>query len=172
MGEWLTRGSIWLALTLYVASECAGQSGDSKPPGLARWLNSFGCTAFLAHVACAFQFNYHWSHTAAYAETVRQTAEFTGWNWGGGLFINYAFALVWWSDVVVSWACPARQLRRAAWSTWSVRAVFLFMIFNGAVVFVHGPRRWFGSALCLALAVCWWTKRKRIADNLPPSKPA
>src|SRR5258705_11066382 len=95
-GEWLTRGTVWLALVLYVAGEMVnvGRRGRERFVA-ARWLNSFGCAAFLAHVTCAFHFYHGWSHSAAYDETARQTAELVGWNWGGGLFLNYLFALVW-----------------------------------------------------------------------------
>ena len=155
-GEWLTRGTVWLALSLYVAGEIvkAARRGDEsfRP---ARRLNTAGCAAFLAHVAAAFHFYHHWSHAAAYADTARQTVEFSGWNWGGGLYLNYLFALVWLGQVVWAWANPGGYLQPPKWRTWVVRGFFLFMMFNGAVVFVHGAIRWFGLVLCLALVVCW-----------------
>src|SRR5262249_53268697 len=78
----LTRGTVWLALAFYVAREWSGRGGMERGVSpLARWLNSFGCLAFIAHVVCAFQFYHHWSHAAAYADTARRTGELTGWNW-------------------------------------------------------------------------------------------
>jgi hypothetical protein len=162
-GEWLTRGAVWLALSLYVASEIAAARRVGESFRAARLLNTAGCDAFLAHVACAFHFYHHWSHAAAYADTARQTAEFSGWTWGGGLYINYAFAFVWLGDAVWSWANPNAYFQRPNWVTWTVRGFFLFMIFNGAVVFVHNVARWFGLILCLTLAACWWVRRKRNA---------
>jgi len=147
LGEALTRGTVWLALTLYVASELATRRSHSTA---ARWLNAIGCAAFLAHVACAFQFYHHWSHFAAYADTARQTAELTGWNSGTGLFINYLFALVWVATVIT---------RPRGAIIGIVRGFFLFMIFNGAVVFVHSPIRWFGLLLCVALIGCWLIRK-------------
>src|SRR6267378_8615306 len=136
-GEWLTRGTVWLALSLYVGCEMAAARRVGESFRAPRRLNTAGCIAFLAHVACAFQFYHHWSHAVAYAETARQTAEFSGWNWGGGLYINDAFALVWLGEVVWSWANPNSYLKRENWVGWAVRSFFLFMMFNGAVVFVH-----------------------------------
>jgi hypothetical protein len=167
----LTYGSIWLALVLYTASAGAlafvpGTSARS----LSRWLHTLACLAFLAHVAAAFQFFHHWSHAAAQADTARQTAEFTGWNWSGGLYFNYAFALLWVGEIAWLWTSPAAYWRRPGWITWSVRIAFLFMLVNGAVVFVRGPRRWMGLFLCLGLAVCWWKERKREVDT--PGGPA
>ena len=160
-GEWLTRGTVWLALSLYVASEIAAARRVGGSGLVARWLNTAGCVAFLGHVACAFHFYHHWSHAAAYADTARQTSEFSGWNWGGGLYINYAFALLWLGEVVWAWANPTGYFHRPNWMTWIVRGFFLFMMFNGAVVFVHNSARWFGLILCVTLAGCWWARRKR-----------
>src|SRR5262245_48674916 len=142
LGEALTRGTVWLALTLYVASEFAMRRSGRA----ARWLNAFGCATFLAHVVCAFQFYHHWSHSAAYADTARQTAALTGWKSGAGLYVNYVFAMVWIATVIKG---------PGGWALWAVRGFFWFMIFNGAVVFVHGPVRWIGLLLCAALIGCW-----------------
>jgi hypothetical protein len=155
-GEWLTRGAVWLALSLYLGAEMLKIARHRDAWPAARWLNSFACAAFLAHVAFAFHFYHAWSHSAALADTARQTAELIGWNWGGGLYLNYLFALVWLGEVVWSWAQPNGYRQRLMWLTWTVRGFFLFMIFNGAVVFVPGAPRWFGAVLCLSLAGCWW----------------
>ena len=99
-GEWLTRGTVWLALLLYVAAEVAATRRDLRGFKGARWLNTAGLVVFLGHIASAFQHYHQWSHTVAYAETAEQTKEFVGWNWGGGLYLNYLFTLIWLGDVV------------------------------------------------------------------------
>ena len=162
-GEWLIRGSVWLALSFYVAGELAG----AKSWSVARWLSTLGCAAFLVHIAGAFHFHHQWSHATAYADTARQTEQFTGWNWGGGLYINYLYALVWLGEILWSWANAGSYLQRRAWATWMVRGFFLFMMFNGAVAFVRGNIRWYGLILCLALIICW---RKRIVRLRTESK--
>ena len=54
-GEWLTRGMVWLALTLYVASEwAAAVTAGSAGIRTARGLNGFGLIAFIGHVLSAF----------------------------------------------------------------------------------------------------------------------
>ena len=166
--EWVTRGTVWLALSLYVAGEIvkAARRGDESFRA-ARWLNSIGCAAFLAHVAAAFHYYHHWSHAAAYADTARQTAAFAGWNWGGGLYVNYAFAFVWLGEVVWSWVGQNSYHERPNWVTCTVRGFFLFMMFNGAVVFVHNSARWFGLILCVTMVACWWVRRKPRVDPLP-----
>jgi hypothetical protein len=169
----LTRGTVWLALSLYVAGEMvktARRAGESG--AVARWLSSVGCAAFLGHVASAFQFYHDWSHSAAYADTARQTAELFGWNWGGGIYFNDLFALLWIGDAAWAWAKPTGYHTRPTWTIWIVRTFFWFMILNGAVVFARGAVRGYGLILCLALVVCWWPFRKRISRPPDPSQPA
>jgi hypothetical protein len=172
-GEWLTRGTIWLALSLY----CAAEVAMAKHQGCARiaksrWLNTMGAATFLGHVACAFHFYHHWSHSAAHAETARQSAELTGWNSGDGLYVNYFFALVWTGDVIWSWARPMKYSRRSHWVSRLVRGFFFFMIFNGAVVFAPEPMRWYGLLLSIILVVCWLRAWRCAAERLPQPKPA
>jgi len=169
-GEFLTRGTVWLALTLYVGGEFArrrvvGVQASACSSNAGRWLNTAGCAAFLAHVVCAFHFYHSWSHTVAYAATARQTAELTGWDYGFGLYINYLFAVVWFADAVWSWMTPT-YAARPAWVTRAIRAFFWFMIFNGAVVFAQAPLRAFGLLLSLALIVCWWPARFRPGSSM------
>lgn len=163
-GQWLTAGTVWLALTLYVAGEFAKLLGK-RGVGLGRWLCTLGCAAFLAHVVCAFQYYHGWSHAVAYAETARQTQQLAGWNWGGGLYVNYLFGILWVGEIVWAWANPTGYHSRAAWISWGVRSFFLFMIVNGAFVFVQGARRWVGLLLCVVVVGCWARSRCAPATN-------
>jgi hypothetical protein len=161
-GQWLTRATIWLALTLYVAGEIVREANrDDWSLRSARILNSLGCLAFLAHVGCAFQFHHHWSHNAAYRETARQTAAWFGWSWGGGLYFNYAFLLVWLGLTISSWIDLRWFSEQGSWVRWTTRSFFLMMMINGAVVFARGPQKWFGLLLCLTLILCWWPRHGR-----------
>lgn len=168
-GDWLTRGTVWIALTLYVASELSGHL-ERKRIGISWWLKTVGCLCFLGHVASAFHYFYHWSHAIAYADTARQSKELTGWDSGAGLYLNYLFALIWMSEVVWARVSPIAHSSRPAFWTWAVRGLFLFMIFNGAFVFVRGNMRWFGLVLCLALTISWWVRFKRKIDWRPMPK--
>ena len=151
-GELLTKLTVWLALAAY-----AGATAFivRSPSPRARWLWTLGCALSLAHVLCAFGFFHHWSHAAAYHETARQTRELIGWDWGGGLFVNYLFTVVWFADVLWWWLAPAGHAHRSPAVTVLIHGFFFFMVFNGTVVFGHGPVRWYGAVICGTVACLW-----------------
>ncbi len=156
-GDLITRLTIWLSLSAYAAGE-AGRAGllATFGPAWPRVMWTFGCLLYAAHVVAAFSFEHAWSHAAAYENTARQTETIFGLDWGGGLYVNYAFSALWVSEVAWWWLAPARYLNRRHWMDVTVRSVFLFMIASGAVVFVHGSMRWVGLAIVGALAATWW----------------
>ncbi len=164
--ELLTRGSIWLALCAYAAGASMRLRARGRMRWLvcARWAWTAGCLLFLAHVACAFAFYHHWSHAEAYADTARQTAELTGWHWGGGLYLNYLFALAWIADVLWQWRVRGSSDGRPHWLASLWQGFFTFMVFNATVVFGKGPVRWLGIAICLGLGFASW-QRKRGATS-------
>jgi hypothetical protein len=168
-GDSLTRSTVWLALTLYVASETLRVLRRARFE-ISWKLNTVGCICFLGHVAAAFHYFYNWSHAVAYADTARQSKALTGWNSGDGLYLNYLFALVWLSEVIWMPISPPGYSARAGFWGWTVRAFFLFMIFNGAFVFARSNMRWFGLALCLVLVGSWWFEIKRSIDWRPSQK--
>lgn len=100
-GESLTRLSAWIAFLAYASASAAqlAARGDVARARMARRLWSFGLLVYLLHVATAFQFYHHWSHAAASVDTARQTVERLGLNWGGGIYFNYFFSIVWLSEV-------------------------------------------------------------------------
>jgi hypothetical protein len=172
-GDLLTRISIWLALIAYAIG--AGLLLEARrEPGLrqrTRWAWTLGCVFFLGHVVCAFEYFHHWSHDAAYRETARQTAELTGWRWGGGIFLNYVVAAGWVADVLWWWLAPASFNRRPLWLTGIWQGFLFFMVFNGAVVFGHGPVRAHGILISLVLALLLWRRSKTAKLNTEASLP-
>jgi hypothetical protein len=124
-----------------------------------------GCGLYLLHVACAFEYYHHWSHAEAYAATARQTAVITGLDWGGGLYANYAFTLIWLGDVCWWWADAGRYANRPRWIDVLVHGFLGFIVFNATVVFATGFSRWFGVAACVLLIGVWWKERRRAASN-------
>jgi hypothetical protein len=160
-GEFLTKASVWLALIAYamaMALNLEARGRDSWRQA-ARWVWTLGCAFFVTHVLFAFGYFHHWSHAEAYRETARQTAALTGWNWGGGIYFNYVFAAGWIADVLWWWLSPRTFVQRPKWVTASWQGFFFFMVFNGAIVFGHGPVRLMGTAVCLLLAALWWRNR-------------
>jgi hypothetical protein len=152
-GELLTRGAACLAMTLLGVGLALGWTARGLAPRLARarlaW--TAGCLVFVLHVACAFGFYHGWSHAAAYAATARETAVLVGWDWGGGLYANYLFTLVWAADAAWWWRGLESYESRHRSIDWAVQGFLLFMVFNATVVFGQGPVRWLGLAAFVLL---------------------
>ncbi len=167
VGELLTRVTIWIALggyMVYVASSLRNRGRLSSTP-IARWAWTVGCVFYLAHVATAFHFYHGWSHSAAYLKTAKQSADTVGLNWGGGLYVSYAFTLAWLIDVVWWWCHPRSYQLRASYLVTVWQGFFFFIVFNGTVVFETGLARWLGSALCFGLAILWWQRKRATSDR-------
>ena len=163
-GELLTRVTIWIALCGYAFALSAGLLAGRQPLERRRWAQRawmIGCAAFVAHVLCAFNYYHAWSHAAAYRETARQTAEVFGLDWGGGVFVGYAFAVTWVADVVWCWLGPESYQRRPRLLVTAWHWFFLFIVFNGTVVFETGLVRWLGIALCSVLGLVLWRRTRR-----------
>lgn len=158
--------SAWAAFLMWAAGEAVLCARDANGTGStrARAVWTLGAAALSIHVALAFHGVHGWSHAAAVSATARQLQQTVGFAWGGGVVINYLLLGWWWINVTVSWLRPdlwnrpgfARSLRRS---------VFLFLWFNGAVVFAAGGRRWIGAFVCLGLLGLWWHRRPRTALN-------
>jgi hypothetical protein len=162
-GELLTRWTIRLALALYVTGIVLRVRAEGRRPWLiaARLTWVAGCASFFVHVACAFQFFHAWSHRAAYEATARQTAEVVGLAWGGGLYVNYAFAAVWAADACWWLSWPERYQARSPVIEGAVQGFLAFVAFNATVVFGAGAIRWAGLATTLLLAALIWHARRQ-----------
>jgi hypothetical protein len=168
-GELLTRLTIWGTLCAYAIGAGTLLVAQQRQPWLAsaRWAWTSACAFLLAHIGFAFHHYHSWSHGDAYQNTARQTAELTGLNWGGGIFLNYLLIAAWLADVVYWWAAPEQHVQRSPRLTALWHGFVFFMIFNGAVVFGSGPVRWFGILISTGLLVLWWRSRKSgIASRL------
>ena len=152
----LVAVTIWTALLLYAA----GEYGRTRlpPASWTRPVSLLGGLVYLGHVAAAFDIHHDWSHAAAYAYTAARTEALLGLDWGGGLWVNYAFTIIWVADGLWWQLRPAQYARRPRVWTVAVRGAFLFMVANGAVIFVSGPRRLLGIGVLAALVWIW---RKR-----------
>lgn len=166
--EFLTRSTIWIAIAGY-AIGCAvfalARRG-SRADAWTRLAWTIGCAALVAHFVSAFHFYHAWSHQSAYLDTARQTAEVFAINWGGGLFINYAVAMLWTADVGVWWFAGVSSYRRRPWLlTIAWHGFLIFIIFNATVVFKEGLTRWIGLLVCLSLCLSWILMRNEFAKR-------
>jgi hypothetical protein len=163
VGELLTRWTIRVALALYVTGIVlrvrAGGRRSWLVPARLTW--AAGCAFFFGHIACAFQFFHAWSHRTAYEATARQTAEAVGLAWGGGLYVNYAFAGVWAADACWWLSWPERYQARSHVIEGIVQGFLAFVAFNATVVFGAGAIRWTGLATALLLAALLWQARRQ-----------
>lgn len=157
--EFLTRSTIWISILAYAVG-CVLFAMARSRIEIDRWVRlawTIGCAALVSHFICAFNFYHAWSQASAYSDTARQTAEVVGINWGGGLFINYAVALLWASDVIWWWLAGMSSYRRRPWVITLIWHSFLiFIIFNATVVFKDGPTRWVGLLISLTLCLSWF----------------
>ena len=152
-GEFLTRSTIWISIAAYTIG-CIVFVRDADRWARLAWTT--GCAALIAHFMCAFKVYHAWSHESAYVETARQTAQVFAINWGGGLFLNYALAILWTGDVLWWWFTGLSSYRRRPWLVTLLWHGFLiFIIFNATVVFKDGPTRWIGIPICLTLVLSW-----------------
>src|SRR5690348_10320723 len=97
LGAELTHWTIRIALLCLVA-----RIGGGLRWGNAAWwfpwsrrIWTVGYVFFVAHVACAFHFYHHWSHRAAFESTAEQTEQQLGFRFGEGIYVSYAFTLLW-----------------------------------------------------------------------------
>lgn len=146
--RWTVRVSVTFYLVFLVV---AFASPDDRRASLLRLIWSLGLSFFLLHLLAAFQFVHNWSHQNAWDHTAEQTFEMTGLRWGGGVYFNYLFTVIWFFDVLLWW------LKGSQWRTshvsyrYFVHCYFAFIVFNATVVF--GPLFWRYIAVGLGL----WT---------------
>ncbi|APZ91113.1 hypothetical protein [Fuerstiella marisgermanici] len=169
-GRLLILWTVRIAVTLYALamwrylflSRSGRKNGDQRFAIL--WASAWLMT--VVHVVCAFHFQHHWSHTAAWQHTSDMTNRVVGLDWGGGLIVNYVF-LTWWG------IDAGRLFRRSDTATSSTIfvAVAAFMFFNATAVF--GPPWWwipvsvFIAAVVIAAICGRW--RRPDSGQFPPN---
>jgi hypothetical protein len=132
-----------------------------------RFIWALGCVLCLLHIAVAFHQGHGWSHEAAWEHT-KQVG-----GYGDGVYVNYAFALVWLVDAV--WLCVAfdSYFTRPRWLHWTIHGFLAFIVFNAAVVFGSwGARKSFAFMVLFALLylfVLWAVKLKKEASDTSSS---
>jgi len=150
--DW-TRYTIRAALGLYVLYLLSLPGLGSQPLRRGLWTTAW--VLFSTHALLAFHVFHDWSHVAAYTATALETREVIGWDWGGGLYLNYVFWMLWTLDVGWCWWDLRGYSRRARWMDLVLHGFLLFMAFQATVVFETGPIRWVGCILTAVLLLRW-----------------
>jgi hypothetical protein len=161
-GDSLTRNTIRLSLAWYAVAlalmihlRSAEDRRAITPLGnSARWCWTWACLTFVIHVAVAFHYFHHWSHTHAFEHT-REVSGF-----GEGLYISYFFTLFWSADAAAWWFAPAWYAARSPWIDRVLHGFMLFIVFNGTVIYEQGPIRWIAAAGFFAIALLWLSKTR------------
>ena len=159
-GQQLTLWTIRLSLLLYALVVFALLAGPpwSRRSAL-KWLWAASCGVFLIHVALAFHYYHHWSHSAALAHTADETHRLLGWRFGIGIYFNYLFAILWAADCLW-WLVDEPSYRaRPAPLQRLVHLYLFFIAFSGAVVFEDGIVRWAGVAVTALLGAALAIRR-------------
>jgi hypothetical protein len=125
-----------------------------------RLLYTWACALTLLHIAVAFHTGHGWSHERAY-EHVEAASGF-----GPGLYVNYAFVLVWMLDVLWAWVALETYLNRPHWVAWSLLVFMAFIVFNAAVVFGTSTRRLVSAGLFVVPLYAIWAARPRAGQSL------
>jgi hypothetical protein len=127
---------------------------DRWKPGLppvraVQWAWLLAWLLFAVHVFYAFRFSHGMSHANAMAH-VEATA-----GAGEGIFVSYAFTLVWLADALWLAFASHSYTRRPRWLGYALHGFFAFITFNGTVVYGHGFMRWVCLGVFAFLLLHW-----------------
>jgi hypothetical protein len=160
VGDLLIRNTVRLSLLWYLAAIClmfflrpADWAIETPRGWTARWCWTWGLICFLVHLAMAFHYFHHWSHSHAFERTKQVSGV------GEGIYVSYLFTLLWAADVAYWWLWPERYATRARWIGRVLQAFMLFIVINGTIVFETGAIRWAGALGLVLLAAVWWMAR-------------
>ena len=162
--------TIWLSMVLFIAGE-SGRSfapRDEAPPKWAWWTFMVGLLLAIVHTLLSFAIVHGWSHADAVTVTARQTATIYGVAFGGGVYVNYVFLATWLGDAAWWW----RSGTARGPMLWLLRAFYLVVIVNAAVVFASGWRRVFGAVLVSWLVRVWMQELNSRAPSSPRPRSA
>lgn len=160
-GQFLTIWSVRLSLVfffLFVIARITASRSDLVEPEkrhlfvLLRWLWTFGTTLYVIHVCLAFHFSHNWSHDAAVKHTAQITEKFTGWYFGGGIWLNHLFTLICVVETAWMWIAANKYWSRGVAISCLIYGYLLFIAVNASVIFVSGPARWVAATALLLLA--------------------
>jgi hypothetical protein len=106
-------------------------------------------------MAIALDVRHGWSHQSALEATARQTAAVYGIEWGGGVYVNYLFVIIWLAEAWWWRMDPKSYARKSPVLAWTLRAFYFIVIVNAAIVFAGPARRIAGAILVTCLIWAW-----------------
>lgn len=127
----------------------------------ARHLWSAGAGMMILHICAAFAYVHGWSHAAAAKATAAETLEVTGSSFGGGVWFNYVFLVLWVADAMWWWLGERGYLARSRWIDVVVYGFMIFIAFQATVVFESGVVRWGGVVATLLLILAGFMRARR-----------
>ena len=166
MNDALIFGSVAGAVVAWAAAEWWRASPPHATQARAAW--TLAAALMTLHSAAAFAILYGASHGTAVAATAKQTEALTGVASGAGIYVNYVFLTIWLADVIWWWARPVSYAARRPVVSALMRAFFLFMFVNGAVIFADGLMRVLG-AVGVVTAGAGWLRSELRRDARPAS---
>lgn len=162
MGFWFVAITVWLALWGYaIGTFCQLHPRARDWRNRARWAWTLGALLFVIHVMAAFHVYHDWSHTAATAHVAKETERVMGVAVGAGIFVSYAYTLLWAFDALYWWRVGHERYLTAYANLHKAKHIFMFFIFfNGTVIFEAWRVKIFGAWVTLALIWAWLQRRK------------
>lgn len=133
-------------MTFLWAVAMAGRIRLGRTPVTRAWWTA-ACLAFVVHVATAFNRIHGWSHARAF-DHVEETS-----GYGPGVFVSYAFTILWMADVLYWLIRPVDYASRSRPREIALHGFFAFIMFNGTVVYETGFIRWAGLAMFAGLGI-------------------
>ncbi len=143
---WAIRIALGLMVLVFAFEIRGGKSTDRTTASL--WL--VGALLSLCHSLGSLATFHHGSQLMAIEATAQQTQELIGIRFGAGLFVNYAFDLVWIVDATVRMISPAIYNKMPKAYRYCTNGFLIFIAINGAIVFQSGWIRAIGLA-CVAM---------------------
>jgi hypothetical protein len=142
------RWSPWPSLLCYAIS--VGLRIGPRPNDWRVWTFRWwlaGWILLVSHVLIAMGLAHHWSLTDAMGHTARQTQAAVGWNWGGGVWLNFATVAVWGWTLLLTDESQAKK----SWLTGMAHCYLAFMMLNATVVFGSRAGQLAGMLICAGL---------------------
>jgi len=115
----------------------------------------------ILHICAAFAYVHSWSHEAAVEATAAETLAVTGSSFGGGVWFNYVFLVLWVADAIWWWLDERGYLARSRWIDAAVYGFLIFIAFQATVVFESGLVRWGGVVASVLLIFAGFVRTVR-----------